>query len=489
MAASTHEQQAELLNALSQMGSSGRAEGEDQTRFPRTFFPVPEHLRAFDPDVVLVVGPRGAGKTELFRAAIELGLLPSISARLPKLRLPPLSDTKFVKAYPLGRDFPDDLGLKQFAAKSEQGGEAFIELWFAYLIRALGDAISQTGLDKLLQPAGGDAAAVLEGFRACGQAPLLALDRLDEQLERRDGYFFVGYDELDTLGHGDWRTINAAVQGLVGFWSSRSRRWRRIRAKVFLRTDLYERAGVAAGADFAKLAANRADITWSDGNLYAMLVKRIANANADLLSYCVSKVDFEEDQTLGQVPGVRTADDARPLVERIVGPYMGKNARKGLTFQWLLDHIRDGRGYALPRALVRLLERAAEVQKTSGDLPRWPRLVEPRTLRQALDRVSEEHVNQSRDEWPWLDGLKERLKNEREVPWERRQIERLLTKSWDAPWGAKGDVSPPADSARDMVDYLVEVGIVRDRSGGRIDVPDLFLAGLGLKRKGGVARS
>jgi hypothetical protein len=81
-----------------------------------------------------------------------------------------------------------------------------------------------------------------------------------------------------------------------------------------------------------------------------------------------------------------------------------------------------------------------------------------------------------------------RLKNEREVPWDRRQVERALGKDWDVTWGAKQGVSPPADSAHEMVDYLVEVGIFRDRSDGRIDVPDLFLAGLGLKRKGGVVR-
>jgi hypothetical protein len=487
VAALTHDEQWDLLNALSQMGSQGRAEGEDQGRFPRTYYPVPEHLRAFDPDVVLVVGPRGAGKTELFRAGIELGLLSPISKRLPRLRLPPPASTKFVKAYPLGRDFPDDIGLRKFAT-DEKDGEAFIELWFAYLVRTLGEQVDPNGLEPLTRPAGGDVAAVLAGFRACNQFPLVALDTLDERLEREGRFLYVGYDELDTLGHGDWRTVNAAVRGLVGFWSSRSRRWKRIRSKVFLRTDLYDRAGVTAGADFAKLAANRADITWSDGNLYGMLVKRIANTGDDLLDYCRSKVGFDGDRSLGQVPTIQTGSDARPLVERMVGPYMGANRRKGLTFKWLLDHIRDGRRHALPRALVRLVERAADVQKASGNLPRSPRLLEPRALRQALDRVSEEHVNQSRDEWPWLDGLKERLKSEREVPWERRQVERVLAKSWDASWGAKQDVLPPAENARDMVDYLVEVGIFRDRSDGRIDVPDLFLAGLGLKRKGGVER-
>ena len=78
----------ELLSDLAQMGSYGRAEGEDEGTFPRTFHPVAEHVRAFDPNVVLIVGPRGAGKSELFRAAVELKLLTAIRRCVPEVRLP-----------------------------------------------------------------------------------------------------------------------------------------------------------------------------------------------------------------------------------------------------------------------------------------------------------------------------------------------------------------------------------------------------------------
>jgi hypothetical protein len=141
----------------------------------------------------------------------------------------------------------------------------------------------------------------------------------------------------------------------------------------------------------------------------------------------------------------------------------------------------------LPRPLVRLFESAADAQKQSGNHPRWPRLLEPRALRRALDRVSEEHVSSALDEWPWIDGLKKRLATLREVPWERREIDRHIDTSFADSWG-QGDVRPPATSARELVDYLVEVGIFRARADGRLDAPDLFLAGLGLKRKGGVRR-
>ena len=51
----------------------------------------------------------------------------------------------------------------------------------------------------------------------------------------------------------------------------------------------------------------------------------------------------------------------------------------------------------------------------------------------------------------------------------------------------KGLKRPPFNG-RDLLDYLVEIGILRRRGDERIDAPDLLLAGLGLKRKGGVRR-
>ena len=114
-------------------------------------------------------------------------------------------------------------------------------------------------------------------------------------------------------------------------------------------------------------------------------------------------------------------------------------------------------------------------------------LIEPKSLRRALDRVSEDHVTQSNDEWPWLVKMKRHLKRNSNVPWERREIERILENAINDE-DSKSIAEGLASSGRDLVDYLIEVGVFRSRSYGRVDVPDLFLAGLGLKRKGGVAK-
>ncbi|MBI4602613.1 MAG: hypothetical protein HY721_11700 [Planctomycetes bacterium] len=483
----------ELLADLSRMGSHGRAEGENKEEFPRTFHPVPEHAQAFDPDVVLIVGPRGAGKSELFRAVLEFGLLPAIARHAQSARLHSIEKERrqWIPAYPIGSGFPDARGLARFLGEAKPSGDPGLELWFTYLVRVLLDHLDKKGLQAmraLKDLQGGDIQGNYKAFQGAGDEPTLALDRLDAELEKKGSYFFVAYDELDTLGGADWSTMSRAISGLMAFWASYTRRWRRIRAKIFLRTDLFSRHAISGGADLAKLAANRAEITWSDRSLYAMLLKRIANKSEGLLDYCRrAKVDFQEDPVVGWVPVLDKPEDAGPLIEGLVGPYMGTNVKKGHTYRWLLEHVRDGRGQALPRPLVRLVEKASDLQSESRRPPRWPLLLEPRSLRRALDFVSAEHVDHSRNEWRWLDGLAPRLRGQ-QVPWERRQLEGLLAGDWEGSWGEGEASRPPTDRPREFVDYLVEVGIFRARSDGRIDVPDLFLAGLGLKRKGGVRK-
>jgi hypothetical protein len=163
---------------------------------------------------------------------------------------------------------------------------------------------------------------------------------------------------------------------------------------------------------------------------------------------------------------------------------MGANRKKGLVYRWLLDHVRDGLGRAFPRPFVRLVEEAARQELQTFGTLREPRLLEPASLRRALDRVSSDHVAQSKDEWPWLDAVKERLAQSRLVPWDReRDVIRLLEHFS----GDSASRQPPFEG-RELLDYLIEIGILRRRPDGRLDAPDLFLSGLGLRRKGGVRR-
>jgi energy-coupling factor transporter ATP-binding protein EcfA2 len=486
------EERGRLLDDLAHMGSQGRAERESVDTFKKTFYPVPEHSRAFDPDVVLIIGERGSGKSELFRAVVNEGLLPAIIRAAVSSRLAKLDPghIDWLAGHPLDKDFPDHAGLRRFLSDHAADSEAVIALWFAYLVRVLGNKVSRDrfGSPTFFDLPGGDVGTIVTTFRRLENVPLLALDELDKKLERQDHWVFVSYDELDILGAYDWNAMARCIEGLVSFWANYSRRWSRIRAKIFLRTDLFRRHAQVLGADLIRLAANRAEIFWSDRNLYAMLVKRIANTSEELRQYCeVAGLRLEPDQLLGLEPKLDRAEDARPLIERMVGAYMGADIKKGRTLAWLLSHVRDGNGRAMPRALVRLIEEGAR-QEQNKPRATYNRLLDPRSLRRALDEVSKEHVLEvNTHELPWLPGVADRLQGEG-VPMPRRSAERLLGHRWDDNWGKGPKIRPPVETPYALVDYLVEIGVFRVRTKGKLDVPDLFLAGLGLTRKGGVKK-
>lgn len=483
-----NERRRALLQTMQSIGGAGRAEYEREERVALGFFPVAEHLRLLNPEVVLVVGPRGSGKSQIARVMSDDHLFEAVARYAPAVRLPS-GKSRWIAANSSGSEGFEPLGLRSFISNSGDSTETIRDLWFAYLVRTLRyelNDVERRDLEDLFSPPGANIEAISTEFARLSTRPVVALDRLDARLNEQDRYLFVTYDELDTLGAGDWPLIEAGVRGLVAFWATYSRRWKRIRAKLFLRTDLYERHAKTGGADLAKLAAGRVDLTWNDRDLYGILLKRLANFDHELSNYILSVkgVSWETDPDLGKIPKLRRWQDARPLVERMVGAHMGADKKKGLVFRWLIDHVRDGLGRALPRPFMQLIEEAARQELAHFKSLREPRLLEPAALRRALDRVSSDHVAQSRDEWPWLDAVKARLSSSALVPWDRdRDVEKLLEG-----FAEQGSSTMPPFEGRDLLEYLLEVGVLRRRPDGRIDAPDLFLSGLGLKRKGGVRR-
>lgn len=490
----TREVQRELLESLSNLGY-GQAETEEEALFPGRFFPVREHARAFEPEVALVVGERGTGKSALFHAVFGSSLMAALARQTGSLRLAKLAEetVEWVPAYPRRSESPDAAGLRTFFGGPSPGASRGEDLWRGYLFFALRDHLagSREALSSLLSCATADPTGVHDALLALGSRPVAILDDLDRRLRDEGRFLFLGYDELDTLGGTDSAVMSRAIQGLIAFWASYARRWTRIRPKIFIRTDLFRRHAGLGGSDLAKLAANRAELTWSDRNLYAMLLKRIANTSERLREFATGgRVAFgEPDPDLGFVPDLKTAEDAKPFVERAVGEFMGAGSRKGQSFRWLLDHVRDGKDRASPRALVRLVEQAAMKERHK---PRAepPQLLHPTSLRIALEDVSSDQVRQAmNNEWPWLAGVHARLREQR-VPRPRREIERLLSTGWEESWGGSlVSVRPPVEDARELVDYLVDLGVLRERPNDRVDAPDLFLFGLELRRKGGVKTS
>jgi hypothetical protein len=487
------EEQDRLLPRFREICRQGQAEAEpdDEEMFLKRFLPIRAHFRVLDSDVRIIIGDKGSGKTHLFRTLeIDRGREALVSlAREKGLPVPPLDQTTWLVGYcTSGKDFPPGGVIGNFA----RGKDTSIiqNFWLTLLVEVLlrAEKISASSLPLRLREVITSHAWDLEILNeqiTAGLGDLFrVLDSLDSELKAHDEYVFVSYDELDLVSPGDWGALKTILQGLVQFWAAYGRRWRHIRPKIFLRRDLYQRIALF-GPDIAKIASNRADLLWGIHEFYGVLFKRLLNEN-DFYEYLTpARIQFSENDALGKIPRASREEDYKSAVNRMFGEYMGTDPRKGLTLRWIPNHLKDGHGQIYPRPLLRLLEDAAEIELRDRKAKGTVKLLHHTALRGALDKVSEFRVQElAQEEFPWIETICRNLEGKNLlVPGERYGFVKALKINW-----SQFEDRPPDTQPGAILDYLVELGIFSNRRDGRVDVGDLYLRGLHLKRKGGVAR-
>jgi hypothetical protein len=234
------------------------------------------------------------------------------------------------------------------------------------------------------------------------------------------------------------------------------------------------------------------EIRWSDIALHGVLFKQIINLpNPEWGSFLKLKTT-RSDARLGKLLEQKSSRDFKPAYLNLIGEYMGEGPRKGLAFRWPIEHVRDGLNTAHPRALIELIRIAADKQYQTKRLPpkiplgqAWAgasqTLLQPIHLRRALNEVSNTHVNSVSDVWRWMKEFKA-FTHGRQTPLDREIWMQLLGDHWSC-WSP-----PPHKDPESFLDELLSVGVLRTRPDGRIDASDLYLDGLGLRRKGGVRR-
>lgn len=493
MAKLTRTNAPELLRQISNMGSYGRAESEPDQHFMERFLPLPEYTRVLDPDVILVIGDRGAGKTELFRAIRFLADRKALQELGAGGNIPDSAKSKWLVGYSgEGKEYPAPQVFQQFS-KGKKPDDLQI-IWLGLLLRCLHHEkiLPRNAIPKAMQNVLASRPLVLKALfsatRKYMEMCVGALDKTDTKLSQDERWVFVSYDELDRVSAGDWDELRTILRGLIQFWSYYARRWKRIRPKIFLRRDLFDRVALF-GPDVSKIAAQRVELVWTTRNLYALSAKRMINQSDLLKQYFEPVMPSGENRgELGWYPNETKEDGYRKFIERLCGQFMGKEASKGYSFTWIPNHLQDGNGRVLPRSMVRLFESAAGIELRNQQLrAEWPHLLHHSSLRGAVDDVSTSRVQEIEDEeFPWIKRVRDHIASinpSPQVPIERRDMEQLLKIDWNGV-----SEKPPEYSGHGLLQFLMELGIFYLRGDGRVDARDLYLKGFGLKRKGGVAR-
>ena len=115
----------------------------------------------------------------------------------------------------------------------------------------------------------------------------------DEKLVRQGRRLVVIYDALDR-STDDWRTMYRIIRGLLQT-ALDMRSYRRIRVKMFLRSDQFAPGPIGDFPDASKLLSSAVELTWPRQELYGLLWHLLGKARGVQTASGIRVAELRED--------------------------------------------------------------------------------------------------------------------------------------------------------------------------------------------------
>ena len=325
------------------------------------------------------------------------------------------------------------------------------------------------------------------------------IDRLfaarDVEFDQKGVFFLLLFDALDRCSddrRGMYRLVRGLMQTAIDM-----RSYRKIRIKVFLRSDQNDETGIGDFPDASKVIASAVELSWPARELYGLLWHHSVNGpNGETFRQFLSNEDWPPIQVgrrcLYSVPRplIFKEDYLREKFHRIAGPWMGANRRRGFPYTWIPKHLADTQGRVSPRSFLTALRKAAE--NTRAEHPDHPHALHYEAIKLGVQVASRTRVEELREDYPWVHQVLKPLAGVT-VPcefediadrWNREGVLDLLAAEAQR---HHVKLSPRHHDGPDGVrEDLEALGVFQRLYDGRVNVPDLFRVGYGLGRKGGV---
>ena len=489
----------EEIRAIADQGAKAETEFKKNTEeFLSFFLPTWDHIEALDPDKFLILGSRGTGKTYLFGSLAQKEIQQNLVSFFCKHH-PWLKQAIFIVG------FGQIPGIEQYTFPASDILDKIavdfkneIHEWRLFWLGLLLGCILQTDSLKINSHIDAILPEVLKKkakntTQPSEWLPLVAqylekiylfLDKLDQYFTKQDRWLLIIYDALDKLT-SSYHYLAAPIKALLSFWLGNWSRWSRIRGKIFLRTDLF-RPEFLSFPDASKLKTHEVELSWSPLHLYFLVFKRMVNAGKVVreLLKTLGVLYEKKHPILGWLPKPNE-DGFKKIIKEIIGPYMGSGPKKGHTYNWIPNHLQDANGVVMPRPMLNLFHFAAKGRLERGlEKLKNNKLLLPEDLSGALKEVSEHRIKELSEEFQWVNFLKPYFQG-LSMPVEEQV---LLDKIGVALKTKKDEIIWPSSDPETILNLLMEIGILEERTDGRLNVPDIYLYGFRMKRKGGPRR-
>ena len=456
----------------------------DQPALTQVYLPR-SHLKALHPDNQLVTGMRGAGKTFWWEA---------------------LQD-KAVRAL-----------VGQQSGRSPMGESTDVRTGFG--VRPAPDEYPSKDVLRTLMSAGVEPRSIwrtVQAWRLAGDAPELrkrrswpervafvdrnaeVIDRLfherDVEFDRKRAYLVILFDALDRCAD-DWQEMYPAIRGLLQT-ALDMRAYRRLRVKVFLRSDQVDESRIADFPDASKVLASAVDLNWPRRELYGLLWHFLAHGRhgerfrSFLTPHAWSVLRAGGESVFSAPRTIFKEDDQRSKFHAIAGEWMGRGPKRGFPYTWIPNHLADTEGRVSPRSFLAALRRA--VEDTRDEHPEHRYALHYESIKRGVQEASKIRVSEIREDYPWMDQVLTPL-DRMVVPCpfdeiaERWRSEGVLDRLTEE--AGQDEVKLPPRHVEQGPDGvrmdLESLGVFLRLRDGRVNIPDVFRVGYGLGRRGGV---
>jgi hypothetical protein len=285
-----------------------------------------------------------------------------------------------------------------------------------------------------------------------------ALGRLQDALEELGLTVWVVFDRLDEAFQGAPDHEVPALRALLRVYLDLNH-LERVRAKLFIRNDLFGRITAGGFVNLTHVNAKRLRLSWSPEDLLELLTRRVLD-NPGVLEV----IGLED-------PSSVDSHEARlKLLEDLIFPdQVDHGLRKPTTWNWILSRIRDGQEIRPPRNLIDLVDfaREAQLREDEREKAEWegPPLINRDAIKRGLSRLSAARLEDTlMAEYPHLQVYFDQFRGAKAEQNEESLAEQL------------GLLAPDLDEA---IDALTTSGFL-ERTGTTLKVPMLYRDGLGI---------
>ncbi|MGE6756494.1 hypothetical protein ACQKGO_00675 [Corallococcus interemptor] len=445
---------------------------------PKYFYVPRRHVHALHPDNVLVRGIRGSGKSVWWSALQSREHRKVIAAALPQVEVD--ESTKTSAGFgitPRPDDYPDKRVLKQIL----ETGCAPDLCWQTIIAWHTWAAQSDLAQKKTW-------VSRVSWINSNPEEVAIRFSEYDAQLNKKGLRHLVLFDALDRVAD-TWDAQRSLLSGLLATLLE-FRSYSSLRAKAFVRPDMLE-AAVTNFPDASKVTANAADLKWQPLDLYSLLWQHLGNepehgSHFRQVSQDLIGQSWKRAADVWRIPDpLRSDEDTQfEVFHQITGPWMGRDARRGLPYKWLPNHLADALGQVSPRSFLSALRTAAEDEQHADS----DHALHYEAIKRGVQAASQIRVDEVKEDFPWVAHIMEPLHG-LVIPCEFTEIAERWEDANIISTLEHGEGLPPKRLASGITGLrrdLVELGLFQEMPDGRINIPDVYRVGFGLGRRGGI---